>query len=72
MTAKQTTAAVQAAIGVDEILLAVALVLVTIGLWPLCGQVALVAPGLVGLYVALPCRQPFISRPTGLEETRKC
>lgn len=51
-------------IGADELAITVALVLVTVALWPALGRQALIAPGLVLLWVALPARAPFIARPT--------
>jgi hypothetical protein len=49
--------------GVDEALLGVALVLLTAGLWALVHVAALIAPGLVLLWVALPPRHAFVARP---------
>jgi hypothetical protein len=50
------------AVGMDELLLAVALVLLTAGAWPVLEWVALVIPGAVLLWVALPSRAPFVAR----------
>lgn len=47
---------------VDEILVAVGLALVTVGLWPVAGRSALVVPGLVLLWIALPQRVAFVAR----------
>lgn len=44
----------------DEALLALALTLVTVGLWPRFGVEALVAPGLVLLWIFLPARTALI------------
>jgi hypothetical protein len=55
-------AAVTAAMGPDELLLTLALALVTVGLWPLVGLAALVAPGIVLLWIALPTRSSFVQR----------
>ena len=46
----------------DELLLALALALVTAGLWPWIGQGALVAPGVVLLWIALPQRAELVHR----------
>ena len=61
---RRVAAAVVAVIGVDELLIVVALTLVTVALWPRFGRQALLVPGLVVLWVALPSRAPFIARPT--------
>ena len=55
--------AVQSAVGIDEALFVAALVLLTTGLWSVIGSAALVAPGAVILWVALPSRSPFVVRP---------
>lgn len=55
-------------LGVDELLLAVALTLVTVGSWPLLGRGALVVPGIVLLWIVLPTRGTFIVRPTATEK----
>ena len=47
---------------VDEILVAGGLALVTVGLWPIVGRSALVVPGLVLLWIALPQRVAFVAR----------
>lgn len=59
---------VTAFLGPEEAVLLVALVLVTVGLWPLAarwagsGWTALLVPGLVLLWLALPSRAPFVIR----------
>ena len=58
-----TSHAVRAAFGIDEILLVAGLVLITVAAWPAIGQYALACPGLVLVWIALPSRSPFISRP---------
>lgn len=50
-------------VGVDELLLVVALALVTVALWPRFERLALLVPGLVILWVVLPSRSPFVARP---------
>lgn len=57
-------------IGVDELLLAVALTLVTVGSWPLLGRGALVVPGIVLLWIVLPTRGTFIVRPPATGEKK--
>lgn len=49
-------------VGLDELLLAVALALLTGGAWEVVGRLALVIPGMVLLWVALPSRAPFVTR----------
>ena len=49
-------------LGADEIVLVVALVLITAGLWLLVGQGALLASAAVFLWIGLPSRLPFIVR----------
>jgi len=55
--------ALRQAVGVDEVLLAVALGLTTAGIWPWLGFGALTVPGLVLLWMVLPERRPFVGRP---------
>jgi len=47
----------------DELLLALALVLVTSGLWSVLGSAALTVPGGVLLWIVMPSRAAFIARP---------
>lgn len=60
--------AIGAVVGLDELVLLAALVLITAGLWAsfeagrLVGLSALVVPGLVGLWCALPQRESFVHR----------
>lgn len=49
-------------VGRDELLLGLGLLLLTGGLWARVGPVALVAPGLVLLWIALPPRWAFVVR----------
>ena len=53
--------AVMAAIGLDEIILGVGLVLLTVGLWAEFGWAALAAPGVVLVWIALPARSRLIA-----------
>lgn len=56
---------------VDEIMLTVALALIVIALWPWIDRGALVIPGVVLLWLVLPARAPFLSRPpTDAQKTR--
>lgn len=54
--------ALTAIIGLDELLLIVALALITLALWPWVGRGALLPAGLVLLWVVLPSRATFVSR----------
>ena len=56
--------------GRDEILLALALVLVSAGFLMLWPPGALLAPGLVLLWIVLPVRRPFIDRPPAAPKTK--
>lgn len=51
---------VSAVLGVDELLILVGLGLLTAGLWSLVEQAALIAPGLVLLWIAVPQRTAFV------------
>lgn len=62
---------ITAYVGADELLLALALLLVTIGLWSRVGAAALVAPGLVLLWIALPSRRSFLVAPSAPEGSGK-
>lgn len=53
--------AIAGAIGLDEIVLTVALTLLTIALWPWAGRSALALPGAVLLWIAMPSRAPFVT-----------
>jgi len=44
----------------QELLVALAIGLLTYGLWPVIGRPALIVPGLVILWVALPTRRRFV------------
>ena len=46
----------------DECLTLSGVVMITIGLWPLVGQVALIVPGIVALWLGLPSRTRFVAR----------
>jgi hypothetical protein len=58
---------IAAIIDVDDLALVGALTLLTVGLWTLVGRSALIVPGVVGVWVTLPSRQPFIVRPSAPE-----
>lgn len=53
-------AAVRSAMGVDELVLVLALTLTTGGLWTWLAWGALVVPGVVLLWLVLPPRAPFV------------
>lgn len=44
----------------QEIVLVIGLVLVAVALWPKVGQLALLVPGVVLIWYALPARPPFM------------
>ena len=50
------------AVGWDEALLLLGLILLTAGLWPVLHRGALSAPGVVLLWIALPSRTRFVER----------
>lgn len=56
-------AAIRKSIDADEVLLTLGLALITWGLWPLVGVCALIVPGAVLLWLALPSRAPFVTPP---------
>lgn len=56
--------AITAVIGADELLVVAGLGLLTAGLWPIVQESALIAPGLVLLWIALPQRTPFLAGQT--------
>jgi hypothetical protein len=58
-------------IGPDEILLGTGLTLVTVALWPVLGRVSLIVPGLVILWIAVPERAPFVTRPPVSDKDRR-
>lgn len=49
--------------GPDERVLACGLICLTVGLWSVVGAAALVVPGAVLTWLALPSRHPLIHRP---------
>lgn len=63
--------AVSQVIGVDECVLVLGLVLLAAGLWPLFGRVALIAPGLVLVWMAIPQRAPLVRREPQSAQVRK-
>lgn len=52
-----------AAIGVDEVLLVVALLLIAAGMWQVWKPGAYLVPGIVLLWIVLPARAAFVVRP---------
>ena len=63
--------AIGAAIGWEEVLLLLALVLLTVGVWPVLGVPTLAIPGAVLLWLVLPQRTAFIARPSPDATQRK-
>lgn len=67
-SAKMLAALVRAAavsftvVGSQELVLAGGLTLLTVGLWSLYGRAALIAPGVVLIWLALPQRSWLVSR----------
>lgn len=64
-------AAIVTVIGADELLIAVALGCGTSAIWPLVGRLALLVPCVVLLWIALPSRTPFITRPPAEKPMRR-
>lgn len=60
---KRFLTGLSAVFGAEEVLLVLALVLVTAGLWAVVGRGALTVPGVVLLWIAMPSRAPFVSKP---------
>lgn len=63
-------ARIRSEIGADEIVLTCGLGLLTAGLWTLCGWSALIAPGAVLTWMALPGRAPFV-RSTSADQSER-
>lgn len=64
-------AALATAIGFDELVLAVGLVMVAASLWPAIGRLALLLPGAVLVWISLPAREPFVAKPADELARRK-
>jgi hypothetical protein len=65
-------AAIATLIGPDEILLALALVLIAAGCWKVWRPAAFLVPGFVLLWIAMPSREAFIARsPTVTKEKER-
>lgn len=62
-TSRRRFARVRALVGLDELLLLVGVGLMLTGLWPTIGVGALVVPGVVLVWIALPSRSPLLERP---------
>lgn len=66
--------ALTSAVGLDELLLTLALTLIVVALWPVArswlgtGLPALLPAGVIVLYVALPSRLPFLMKPSAPEK----
>lgn len=56
-------AIIRAEVGREELLLALGLVLVTIALWPVFAQGALIVPGTALIWIAMPTRRSFVETP---------
>lgn len=56
---------------IEELLIAAALTLLVVGLWPRFGREALLVPGVILLWLVLPARLPFIDRPVPPSADRK-
>lgn len=67
----RATAALAVAVGVDELLLAIALALLSAGAWMVWPPSGLLAPALVLLWIVLPSRAPFIARPPAVKVDRR-
>ena len=59
---RKVVASIAAAFGPEEILLIIALLMVAGGCWFVWWPAALIVPGAVLLWLALPSRQPFVYR----------
>lgn len=55
--------AVRAAVGLDDLVLVLALALLSIGVGLVWVPAGLIVPGLVLLWLVLPSRAPFVTRP---------
>jgi len=70
---RQVLSRLAAAIGsvLEELAVATGAALVTVGLWPHLRVTALIVPGLVLLWIALPSRAAFVARPPEQPQRRK-
>ena len=64
-------AAIEKHVGPDELGIATALVVLTIGLWPRLGRDTLIADGAILLWMFLPTRSPFIVGRPVMKDERK-
>jgi hypothetical protein len=69
--ARRAASAVTHVIGVDEVGLIAALLLIAVGFWDLWRPGAFLVPGAVLLWIWLPVRKPFVHRPTQASMRRK-
>lgn len=70
---KRLLTALAEAFGADEAMLLIGLCLITVALWPAFGVAALLLPGLIVTWMALPSRTPFVERTppsTSVDEDR--
>ena len=63
--------ALRSAIGADELVLSAGLLIATVALWSVCGPLALLVPGVVFLWIALPSRVVFLVRSPVPEKRRQ-
>ena len=63
--------ALREAIGADEAMLLAGVLLATVALWSVWGPLALLVPGVVAVWIALPSRAVFVVRPTALQTRRQ-
>jgi hypothetical protein len=68
---RTAAAAIASVVGLDELVLVLGLVLVTVALWPLVGRVALIVPGAAAVWVSLPPRARFGPPKDGSTSVRK-
>ena len=68
---RRAWAMVRAAIGLDEVVVLAALVLIAVGFWQAWRPGAFLVPGLVLLWISLPRRLPFIVRSPDPEKAKR-
>ena len=65
---RKVLALLRSAVGVDEVILVAALLMITAALWPSLGWLALLPAGLVLLWISIPQRARFVARPSERKE----
>lgn len=68
MRTRNGSAPIGKAVDVDDLVLLVGLLLVVAALWPAYGARALMIPGLVLIWIALPTRRALVER-TSMDDT---